>query len=116
MAMINGLEGSPMSQLLAQQFISKADTDSNGEISKDEFIDVLKGIASSNKIDVENVFSKVDTNGDGSISLDELSSYLETNKPKHLPPPPPDILNMLFGQANNNNAAQGAGNAVDVAA
>ena len=119
MTSISGLGSSQMSQILAQQIISAADATDNGSdgaISKTEFADVLKSVASSSSVNMDDLFAKIDINGDGSISLDELSLYLEETKPKQPPPPPPaDILGLLLGQTNATTQSA-TGSTVNVAA
>ena len=82
-------DASTISQM-RQNFFNKIDQNSDGSISKDEFVNSLQGM---NGVNANDMFSKIDTTGDGSISKDEMNAAMDKmdEQMKKNPPPPPPM-------------------------
>ncbi|HTY13218.1 MAG TPA: EF-hand domain-containing protein [Candidatus Omnitrophota bacterium] len=90
--MTGSIDNLDFSRNFVSKIFSKADSNSDGQISESEFKEVLSQILDRDGETVS--FSSIDTNGDGSISKDELSEFVEKNKRKMPPPPPPPPMNI----------------------
>lgn len=73
-----------------QQMLEGADTDSDGSLNEDEFMD-LHGALEANRPDgltdsrsAEDIFTEIDTDDDGELSAAELEQYRLDNPPRHL--------------------------------
>ncbi len=90
MTSIDGVSSNLLISSVAQEILKTSDANSDGKVSTTEFSDMLqKLLSSSSSIDTSKLIAKIDTNGDGEISKDELIAFMEGNKPRHAPPPPP---------------------------
>ena len=101
--MISGISGGEFSKNIISKVFSDVDSNSDGQISKNEFQEAFSNIltqkmqgnkVSSSTISADDLFSKIDKDGDGNISKQELEQFIE--KQKKIPPPPmPYGFNLL---------------------
>jgi Ca2+-binding EF-hand superfamily protein len=82
-------EMTSLPQRIAEKKFGEADTDSNGTLSKDEFLNMLKSLqdrmppqmnsvgGQSGMPSVEDIFKEADTDGDGALSKDEFTALDE---------------------------------------
>ncbi len=64
---------------MVDQLFDMLDTDSNGIITKQEFINGLQAIMKVSAI--EHLISELDTNKDGNVSREECKAYLHAQMP-----------------------------------
>lgn len=75
-----------------QKGFNQYDKSGDGKLSFTEMKVLLqKGNPSMGEEELRNLYKGVDRNGDGCVDFDEFITYLYTEEPKEIPPPPKDV-------------------------
>ena len=72
---------------MREQMMAKADTDSSGSLSIEEFTEVaanrpMGGAESAEGKSVEDIFAEIDADGDGELTSAEMEEHMEANRPQ----------------------------------
>ena len=72
---------------MREQMMAKADTDSSGGLSIEEFTEVaanrpMGGAESAEGKSVEDIFAEIDADGDGELTSAEMEEHMEANRPQ----------------------------------
>ena len=72
---------------MREQMMAKADTDSSGALSIEEFTEVaanrpMGGAESAEGKSVEDIFAEIDADGDGELTSAEMEEHMEANRPQ----------------------------------